>query len=125
MIVGTGLDLVPVDRLAGFHRRRGDEGLLRLFTGAELDYCRGAASFAASLAARFAAKEAFFKALGTGFGRGGRWTDVEVVRDELGAPALRLSGRALACAGRLGARRWHLSLTHTDQIAAATVILES
>lgn len=125
MIIGTGLDLVELDRFRVFHERWQRRGLDRLFTAGELDDCLDRADALPSLAARFAAKEAFFKALGTGYGRGGAWTDVEVVRDDLGAPSLRLHGRAAACAAERHVSRSHLTLTHTHRSAGAVVILES
>ena len=125
MIVGTGLDLVRIERLRRFGERRGRSGLRRLFTAEELAYCFAKADPAPSLAARFAAKEAFFKAIRTGWGRGGRWTDVEVLPSEAGAPVLVLHGRARAAMGEAGGQRIHLSLTHSVDTAAAVVVLEA
>lgn len=124
MIVGIGTDLVPVPRIADLLARRGDRALRKLFTPAEVERCRCAGSPAESFAARFAAKEALFKALGTGWGRGGAFNEVEVVSAASGAPSLRLSGRAAAVAERNGVRRIHLSLTHTGELAGAFVVLE-
>jgi holo-[acyl-carrier protein] synthase len=124
MIVGVGLDLVPIARLQALLRRRGERALRRLFTPAEAERCRLSKHPPESFAARFAAKEAFFKALGTGWGRGGEWTDVEVVSAPSGAPSLRISGRAAALAAERGVARVHLSLTHTPDTAAAVVVLE-
>jgi len=124
MIIGTGMDLVSVERFAAFLRRRGEAGLRRLFTPAELEYCRPLALPTPSLAARFAAKEAFLKALGTGLAGGLRWTEVEVVRAPSGQPSLRLHGGAAAAAARRGAGRFHLSISHTEQLAGAVVVLE-
>jgi holo-[acyl-carrier protein] synthase len=124
MIIGSGIDLVAVPRLARFHRRHGERGLRRLFTEAELEYCLGLVTPAPSLAARFAAKEAFYKALGTGVGSAGRWTEAEVVRAANGRPALRLHGTAALTAGHQRVRTAHLSLSHTPEFAIASVILE-
>lgn len=124
MIVGIGIDLVEVARIAELAQRHGRR-LERLFTAQEVAYCQGRGRPAEAFAARFAAKEAFFKALGTGWGAGGDWTEVEVLRSEAGAPALRLSGRAAAAAAERGVARVHLSLTHTDETAAAMVVLEA
>lgn len=125
MIIGTGIDLVSIPRFERFRVRHQDRGLRRLFTSGELKYCLGLSVPTPSLAVRFAAKEAFFKAVGTGFGTGGSWVDVEVVRLGSGRPLLCLHGRAAALVQTLGVTRLHLSLTHTDDLAAATVILEA
>ena len=124
MVIGTGLDLVSVPRFDRFRRRHELRGLRRLFTQHELDYCLRLVHATPSLAARFAAKEAFFKAVGTGLGRAGGWHDVEVLRLESGRPLLCLHARAAAFVQNLQVRRIHLSLSHTDEIAGATVILE-
>jgi holo-[acyl-carrier protein] synthase len=124
MIVGLGIDLVSVSRFRGFQERRGDHGLTRLFTDQEIEYCLTQHEAAPSLAARFAAKEAFFKAVRTGFGVGGRWLDLEVLRDEAGAPRLSVSGRALEVLQEVGGRQTHLTLTHTRETAAAVVVVE-
>ena len=125
MLIGTGLDLISVPRINRFFERHRTRGLVRLFTPQELEYCLRQANPAASLAARFAAKEAFFKATGTGLGKSGGWRDVEVLRLGSGRPLLRLHGKAAACAQSLQVRRIHLSLSHTDEVAAATVVLEA
>jgi holo-[acyl-carrier protein] synthase len=125
MILGVGTDLVSIERIARFCDRHGERGLRRVFTPAELEYCLALARPAPSLAARFAAKEAFFKAIGTGVGPGGRWIDAEVVRAGSGRPALRLHGRAALLARRRHVRRVHLSVSHTDDHALAFVILET
>lgn len=124
MIVGVGIDIVEVARFRRARERWGERFLGRLFTTRELDYCLASANHDLRLAARFAAKEAALKALGTGLTAGCRWHDVEVVPDERGAPALALSSAAAQLASRLGASRRHLSLTHTAACAAAVVVLE-
>jgi holo-[acyl-carrier protein] synthase len=124
MIVGVGMDLVRIDRVWAVIQRRPDRALRRLFTEAEARRCDGSRHPAESYAARFAAKEAFFKALGTGVGPAGEWTDVEVVSLPTGAPTLRLHGRAAEAAARLGVARAHVSLTHADGTAGAVVVLE-
>lgn len=118
------MDLVAIERFRAFRERHGERGLARIFTDAEIGYCLGQADPAPSLAARFAAKEAFFKAVGLGCGPGGAWTDVEVRRDSRGAPSLELHGRARDSARDRQARRSHLSLTHTADLAGAVVVLE-
>jgi holo-[acyl-carrier protein] synthase len=124
MIAGIGVDLVNIPRFAQLMERRGDAAVARFFTEAEAERCRASKSVVESFAGRFAAKEAFFKALGTGWGLGGRWTEVEVVSAPSGAPSLRLSGRAAEAAAEQGVARIHLSITHTDETAAAFVVLE-
>jgi holo-[acyl-carrier protein] synthase len=125
VIVGLGLDVVRVERVEGLLRRHGERALRRLFTEDEVRRCRGSRHPGESFAARFAAKEAAFKALGTGWGRGGAWTDVEVVSAAGGAPSLRLSGAAASAARARRAARFHLSLSHGDGTAVAVVVLEA
>lgn len=124
MIVGVGTDIVTVDRIARFHARHGGRGLSRLFTSEELAYCLQLARSAPSLAARFAAKEAFFKALGTGWGRGGRWVDVQLEREASGRPRLVVRDRAAERARERGVTRLHVSISHTSRFATAIVLLE-
>lgn len=124
MIAGIGVDLSRIDR---FYRLLdlGKEGVIdRIFTEGEKDYCLDKKYPASHLAVRFAAKEAFLKAIGLGLRRGISWHDMEVVRDELGAPALKLSGQAAKIfeEGRFSAV--HLSYSHDGQYAVANVILE-
>lgn len=125
MILGIGTDLVEVARVASMMERHGGRALDRIFTPAEAAHCRAAGRPAESFAARFAAKEAFFKALGTGWSEGMGWTDVEVVSLESGAPTLRLHGAARERAEAMGATRAHVSLTHTAEVAGAFVVLET
>lgn len=124
MIVGVGFDLVAVPRFGRFLERKGERGYQRLFTAAEANYCLGHADPTAFFAARFAAKEAFYKALGTGMGAAGGWHDVEVVRLASGRPLLMLHGRAAALAHDLQVRTIHLSLSHSEGSAGAFVVLE-
>lgn len=124
MIIGVGTDLVEVSRVAQLLERHGERARGKLFTTAELARCEASARPCESLAGRFAAKEAFFKALGTGWGRGGSWHEVEVVSSPHGAPSLRLSGTAERLAAERGVRVAHVSITHTADLAAAYVILE-
>ncbi len=123
MIVGLGLDFVSISRFERFLERRGERGLRRVFTPGELGYCESLVAPAASFAARFAAKEAFLKAVGTGLS-GLAWTDVEVVRADSGEPSHQLHGGAAEAARRRGATTCHLSLTHTADLAGAVVVLE-
>jgi holo-[acyl-carrier protein] synthase len=122
-ILGVGVDLVDVRRFETVSKRRGDALARRLFTRAERAVCRGRPRCAEHMAGRFAAKEAFLKALGTGYAKRIRWTDVEV--SGLGRRVeLRLHGQAKALCAERKVRRTHLSITHTDRHAAAFVILE-
>lgn len=124
MIVGTGIDLVEIDRIQHSLDRYGARFLNRVFTGAEQAYCLKKRHAAESLAARFAAKEAGAKALGTGMSRGVTWVEIEVVRAPDGPPSLRFHGRAAEMARALNARRAALSLTHSANLAVASVVLE-
>lgn len=125
MLVGTGIDVVEIDRIAASIERYGDRFLRRIFTPAEVAYCRRKHRTAAeSFAARFAAKEAGAKALGTGIQHGVTWTEIEVRRLPGHRPTLHFSGRALRIAEQLGARHVSLSLTHDKRIAIASVHLE-
>ena len=124
MIVGTGIDITEVPRIAAAIARHGERFLKRVFTAAEIRYCESKKNKAERYAARFAAKEAAMKAVGTGWRGGVSWTDIEVTREPGGRPTLRLSGKVKQHAERLGARRASLSLTHTEQTAMAQVILE-
>lgn len=124
MILGIGIDLVSVRRVRRLRERRGMRGLERLLTPRELEHCLALASSWPSLAARVAAKEAYYKAIGTGVGHLGGWRDVEVARRDNGRPLLILHGPAARHARERGVTRVHLALTHTDDVAAATVTLE-
>ncbi len=125
MIVGTGIDLAEVPRIAAAIDRFGDRFLRRIFTDAEIRYCDSKANRAERYAARFAAKEAALKAIGTGWHRGVSWTDVEVRREPGGRPTLTFHGKAGEFASRLGVKHASLSLTHTKDTAMAQVILEN
>ena len=124
MIVGTGIDIVEVPRMAAALERHGQRILQRLFTAGEIGYCEAKANRVESYAARFAAKEAGLKAIGTGWNHGVGWRDLEVRREPGGRPTLSLRGRAAEIAASLGVKRVSLSLSHTGQHAIAQVILE-
>jgi holo-[acyl-carrier protein] synthase len=124
MIVGTGVDITEVERIEAAVRRFGDRFLKRVFTPAEVRYCMGKPNAAERLAARFAAKEAGMKAIGTGLRHGITWHDVEVLRLPGQRPILQFHGKAAEFAARLGCKRTHLSLSHTADQAIAHVILE-
>ena len=124
MIVGTGIDIVEIARFRKILAGSGERFLNRVFTLEEQKFCLARHDPAPHFAARFAAKEAVFKALGTGWAKGVTWLDVEVQRQEDGAPTILLHGVAQEIAVSKGAGKIHLSLTHTDNWAAATSILE-
>ncbi len=124
MLIGTGVDLIEIERIARSIERYGIRFLHRVYTDHEIAYCSGKRASAESYAARFAAKEAGAKALGTGISRGVTWTEFEVGRAPGGRPVLELRGRAGHLAKELGVRTISLSLTHTASLAMATVMLE-
>src|SRR6516162_7877047 len=115
MIIGSGIDLVEIGRIQQSFERYGERFLNRVFTAAEQAYCMRKRRAAESLAARFAAKEAGAKALGTGISRGVTWLEIEVVREPGGRPGLQFHGRAAERAERMGVRNAALSLTHTGE----------
>lgn len=124
MIISTGIDIVEVYRIRETMERT-PRFTERVFTAVEREYCdsKGAAAFQ-SYAGRFAAKEAFLKALKTGWRGKIAWHDVEIINDEDGVPTLNITGEALAILEKRGADRVHLSISHTAEHAAANVILE-
>lgn len=124
MILGSGIDLVEIPRIRQSVERFGKRFLNRVYTSAEQDYCLRKRKADESLAARFAAKEAGAKALGTGISHGVNWLEIEVVREPSGRPTLCYHGRAAEIARRLGVTRAALSLTHTAELAMASVLLE-
>jgi holo-[acyl-carrier protein] synthase len=125
MIVGTGIDMVEIERVARSIERYGARFLGRVYTPGEIAYCqRKRRNAAESFAARFAAKEAAAKALGTGIGFGVTWREIEVGREPAGRPLLLLHGRAAEIARAMGVQHSSLSITHTDSQAMALVILE-
>jgi holo-[acyl-carrier protein] synthase len=124
MIVGTGIDLVEIHRIHRSIQRYGPRFLNRVYTAAEQAYCLRKRKSAESFAARFAAKEAGAKALGTGISFGVAWLEIEVVREPSGRPFLRFHGRAAEIAAHLGVARAAVSLTHTATLAQASVVLE-
>ncbi len=127
MIYGVGIDLVRVDRIEKAVRRYGGRFLERIYTPQELAYCEGRHRQGVyQLAQRFAAKEAFSKALGVGLRQGGiRWREVEVVVNRLGKPKLSVSGRAWEMCREAGIKNMQVSLTDEDNHAMALVVLET
>jgi holo-[acyl-carrier protein] synthase len=124
MIVGLGIDIEEVSRVRGAIERYGENFLQRVFTPQEIDYCQRKRNPYERFAARFAAKEAGMKALGTGWRRGITWRDFEVSHAPGGKPVLKLSGVALEIYGQMGGTNIALSLTHTATQAIAEVIIE-
>jgi holo-[acyl-carrier protein] synthase len=125
VIVGIGVDIVEIEKLRLAMTRRGERLRNRAFTASEIAYCEQRANPYQHYAARFAAKEAAFKAIGTGWREGVGWHDAEVTNELSGKPNLHLQGRALEIAQSMGARYFWLSLSHTDRYAVAQVTLES
>ena len=121
-VIGLGIDAVDIERFRRLLARR-PQAAARIFTDAERSLLSERVDPVPGLAARFAAKEAAMKALGTGLG-GVRFADVEVFGGGSAAPRLELSGVAASRAEALGIRSWHVSLTHTDSVAAAVVVAD-
>ncbi len=125
MIVGTGVDIAETRRIEEALARYGERFHKRIYTPAEIAYCEQFKNKAERYAARFAAKEAAFKALGTGWGQGVRWLDVEVTHQPSGKPVLVFAGRAQEVASELGVTGAEVSISHADRYVIAQVILES
>lgn len=120
-IYGVGIDLVKVERIEQALLRHGDRFRKRIFTETEVGFCEKMKNRTLSYAGRFAAKEAFSKALGTGLRGAIGWREIEVLDNERTRPGIRVAGRAQAA---LGGRKVHLSITHLDDYAAAVVVIE-
>lgn len=125
MIVGTGTDLIEIERIRESIDRYGDRFLKRIYTAEEIAYCSRKKNSAESYAARFAAKEAAAKALGTGISRGVSWLEIEVRRETSGRPTVHFTGRAAERAQSMGVTHNSLSLTHSRELSFAVVIVES
>jgi holo-[acyl-carrier protein] synthase len=121
-IIGLGLDATDIARISEVLKRHGDRFLRRVFTEGEIAYCTQRRDPPSHLAGRFAAKEACMKALGTGHSPGVLWKDIEIVRAE-GPPQLRLHGGAARLAAQLNVRSSLLTITHSDALALAQVML--
>jgi len=124
VIVGMGIDVAEVERIRGAIERHGEVFLRRVFTAKEREYCERFKNKFERYAGRFAVKEAAMKALGTGWSKGVRWMDIEVVRQKGGRPTLALAGEAGKIAKQLGVKHIALSITHTAAQAFAQVIFE-
>jgi len=125
MIVGTGIDIAEVPRIRKSIERFGERFLQRIYTAGERRYCDSKANRMERYAARFAAKEAAMKALGTGWNHGVRWRDCEIIRMPGGRPTIAFHGKAGEFAEKLGVRNTALSISHTEEQAIAQVILEN
>lgn len=125
MITGIGIDVIQNDRIRDSIQRFGERFLTRIYTEAEIGYCKKCADSEIHYAARFAAKEAAFKALGTVWAAGVKWKDIEVERLASGKPELHLHGEALVKATEMGAKRFYVSLTHDQLVSCAVVIFEA
>ena len=124
MVLGLGTDLIEIERIQASMDRFGERFLERVFTEEEIAYCKRKKQPAESLAARFAAKEAGAKALGTGISRGVSWKEIEVTRNVGERPMLHFNGRAGELAEAMGVRRAQLTLSHSRQLAIAMVVVE-
>lgn len=124
MILGIGIDVIEIPRIRESFDRHGERFRDRVYTAAETEYCKSQATPALHYAARFAAKEAFSKSLGLGIAQGMAWREIGVVNDSRGAPRLVLTGHAAQLAAERGVWSTHVSLSHTDAVAVAVVILE-
>jgi holo-[acyl-carrier protein] synthase len=123
MIFGTGIDIIEVSRIKTVMER--DIGFReKIFTPGEIEYCETKRHKYENYAARFSAKEAFLKAIGTGWRFGIRFADIDVYHDEYGKPLIRLSGKAEELARDEGISKIHVSLSHVKEMASAVVILE-
>ena len=124
MIHTIGTDLIEIERIETLYQRTGERFLARILTEAEREYCLRKKRPAPSLAARFAAKEAVMKCLGTGWTGGVTFKDIEVTRKQSGAPSIALHGRSAEIAAEQGITCWHLSLSHSLGHALAMVVAE-
>jgi len=124
VIIGIGIDIVDLDRIRALLERHGQRFTGRIYTSGEIAYCTSRKRSDQHFAARFAAKEAAFKAFGTGLREGIVWKDVEVVNEPSGKPGIRLSGRSAERAREMGISRMLVSLSHCDCHAAAVVIAQ-
>lgn len=123
-ILGTGIDLTELPRIRRAYERHGERFLRHCYTAREVEFCFRHSDPVPRLAARYAAKEAGAKALGTGLARGIIWREIEVVREPGHRPCIRFHGRAAERARAMGVQRAHLSITHGRDVAGATVIVE-
>jgi len=124
LIQGIGIDIIEIEKLREAIKRGKERFIRRVFTDLEMDYCNRKRSRYQHFAVRFAAKEAFMKALGTGWQNGIRWRDIETLNDRLEKPGLNLFGKAKELASEMKVKKIHVSLSHFEKYAIAQVILE-
>ena len=125
MIYGIGTDIVEINRIRKILAKHKESFLIRIFTDNELKEGKSRKNSAAYFAGRWAAKEAFSKALGTGIGEKCSWTDIEINNKKLGNPVCNISGSAEKTAGQIGVEKIHVSISHEQEYACSTIILES
>ena len=125
MIVGLGIDIVDMKRLAKSLERWGDRFAAKFCTDNELEHWKALGSAISRLAGRFAAKEAAMKALGVGWGRSATWKDFEITNNDKGDPSLAISGSAARTAEGLAVKNAHISIAHSERSACAVVVLEA
>ncbi|SFL95463.1 holo-ACP synthase [Halanaerobium salsuginis] len=123
MIVGTGIDIIKNSRIEQIKTKYENRFLQKIYTENELEYCLAKTDYINSLAARFAAKEAVFKALGTGL-RNNSWQEVEIINDQLGKPTVKLTGKTADYAASLEVEKIFLSISHEKNYSIAQIILE-
>ena len=124
MIYGIGVDIVNVIRMGRVVDRWGQRFLQRIFTEQEINFCFQGSKLKSSLASRFAAKEAFSKAIGLGMRKGIRWHDIEIVHNKMGRPDLNLTGKARSFCQEEGIMSWYVSLSDDGDYGIAVVVLE-
>lgn len=124
MVIGVGMDIQEISRVERAIERGGTTFLKKTFTEKETLYCQKQKRSGQHFAGRFCSKEAFFKALGTGWAKGIKWSEVEVIRKQSGCPQIVLSGQAKLLAKEAKVKKIWLSLSHSEGYAAATVVLE-
>ena len=125
MIYGIGVDIVNIERMGRVVDRWGTRFLKRIFTEQEINFCFQGSRSNSSLALRFAAKEAFSKAIGLGMRKGIRWRDIEIVHNKRGRPDLNLTGEARSFCHKEGIMNWHVSLSDDGDYGIAIVALEN
>jgi holo-[acyl-carrier protein] synthase len=124
MIIGTGLDIIDVERIRQIHERWGERFLKKFLRAKEIEYCLSVRDPVASIAARFAGKEAISKAFGTGIGGRINWHDIEIVHDAKGRPEVKLHGGAKSLLQEMGGMEVQVSLSHSEGQAAAMALLQ-